>query len=60
MTLVMEALSSSETLVTICQTTRRSIPEGSHLHTHRREKNCQSSCHLVDGGDANLKFNFTP
>jgi hypothetical protein len=35
---MMEAVSSSETLINIYQTTRCNIPEGSHLHTRRREK----------------------
>jgi hypothetical protein len=34
---MMEAVSSSETLVNIYKTTRRNIPEDSYLHTHRRE-----------------------
>jgi hypothetical protein len=33
----MEAVSSSETSVNIYQTTRRNIPEDSHLHARRRE-----------------------
>jgi hypothetical protein len=36
-TLVMEAASTSETLVNFYQTTRRYNPEDSHLRTHRRE-----------------------
>jgi hypothetical protein len=36
-TLMMEAASTSETSVNFYQTTRRNIPEDSHLHTHRRE-----------------------
>jgi hypothetical protein len=32
---MMEAISTSETLVNFYQTTRRYIPEDSHLHTHR-------------------------
>jgi hypothetical protein len=35
--LMMEAVSSSEMLVSIYQTTRRNIPEDSHLHTRRHE-----------------------
>jgi hypothetical protein len=34
---MIEAASTSETSVNFCQTTRRYIPEGSHLHTCRRE-----------------------
>jgi hypothetical protein len=34
---MMETASSSETSVDIYQTTRRNIPEGSYLHTRRRE-----------------------
>jgi hypothetical protein len=33
--LMMEAVSTSETSVIIYQTTRRNIPEDSHLHTRR-------------------------
>jgi hypothetical protein len=35
--LMMEAASTSETLVNFYQATRRNIPEDSHLHTCRRE-----------------------
>jgi hypothetical protein len=35
--LMMEAANISETLVKICQTTRRYNPEDGHLHSHRRE-----------------------
>jgi hypothetical protein len=35
--LMMEATSTSETLVNFYQTTRRYNPEDSHLHTHLRE-----------------------
>jgi hypothetical protein len=35
--LTMEAACTSETSVNFYQTTRRSIPEDSHLHSHRRE-----------------------
>jgi hypothetical protein len=35
--LTMEAESTSETLISFYQTTRRNIPEDSHLHTRRRE-----------------------
>jgi hypothetical protein len=34
---MMEAASTSETLVNFYQTTWRNIPEDSHLHTRRRE-----------------------
>jgi hypothetical protein len=34
---MMEAVTSSETSVSIYQTTRRNIPEDGHLNTHRRE-----------------------
>jgi hypothetical protein len=34
---MMEAASTSETLVNFYQTTRRHKPEDSHLHTRRRE-----------------------
>jgi hypothetical protein len=36
-TLMMEAVTSSETSVTFYQTTRRNIPEDSHLDPRRRE-----------------------
>jgi hypothetical protein len=42
---MMEAASTSETLVNFYQTTRRYNPEDSHLRTHRRE-NLKS--YLVD------------
>jgi hypothetical protein len=42
---MMEAASTSETLVNFFQTTRRYNPEDSHLRTHRRE-NLKS--YLVD------------
>jgi hypothetical protein len=32
---MMEAAGTSQTLVNIYETTRRNIPEDSHLHTHR-------------------------
>jgi hypothetical protein len=35
--MMMEAVSTSETSVNCYQTTRRNIPEDSHLHTRRRE-----------------------
>jgi hypothetical protein len=35
--LMMEAASASETSVNFYQTTRRNIPEGSHVHTRDRE-----------------------
>jgi hypothetical protein len=35
--LLMEAVSTSETSVNLYETTRRDIPEDSHLHTRRRE-----------------------
>jgi hypothetical protein len=35
--LMMQAVQSSETLVSSNQSTRRYKPEGSHLHNHRRE-----------------------
>jgi hypothetical protein len=35
--LMMEAVSTSKTSVSLYQTTRRNIPEDSHLHTRRRE-----------------------
>jgi hypothetical protein len=35
---MMEAASTSETSVNFYQTTRRNIPEDSHLHARRREK----------------------
>jgi hypothetical protein len=35
--LMMEMVSTSETSVNFYQTTRRNIPEGSHIHTRRRE-----------------------
>jgi hypothetical protein len=40
--LMMEAASTSETLVNFYRTTRRYNPEDSHLHTRRRE-NLKSS-----------------
>jgi hypothetical protein len=36
-TLMMEAVITSETLVNFYQTTRRNNPEGSHLHSRRRD-----------------------
>jgi hypothetical protein len=33
----MEAVSTSETSIDFCETTRRSIPEYSHVYTRRRE-----------------------
>jgi hypothetical protein len=41
--LVMEAASTSETSVNVCQTTRHYYPEDSLLHTRRRE-NLKSYC----------------
>jgi hypothetical protein len=35
--LMMEAVSTSEMSVSFYQTTRRNIPEDSHVHTRRRE-----------------------
>jgi hypothetical protein len=35
--LMMEAVSTSEMSVSMYQTTRRNVPEDSHLHTLRRE-----------------------
>jgi hypothetical protein len=35
---MMEAVRTSETAVYFCDTTRRHIPEGCHLHTRRRGK----------------------
>jgi hypothetical protein len=35
--LMMDAVSTSETLVNVYQTTRRNNPQDSHLHTHHRE-----------------------
>jgi hypothetical protein len=35
--LMMETVGTSETSVNFYQTTRRNIPEDSHLHTRRRE-----------------------
>jgi hypothetical protein len=46
-TLMMEALSSSKTLV-LTRVTRRNIPEDAILHSHRRE-NLKSYCTLVNG-----------
>jgi hypothetical protein len=34
---MMEAVQTTETLLNSHQSTRRYNPEGSHLHTHRRE-----------------------
>jgi hypothetical protein len=45
-TLMMEAVSTFETLVSFCQTTRRDIPEDSHLHIRLREN---LKCHLKFG-----------
>jgi hypothetical protein len=42
--LMMEAVSTSETSVNIYQTTRRNIPEDSHLLTGRREEVKSQSC----------------
>jgi hypothetical protein len=35
--LMMEAVNTSETSVSVCQTKRRNIPEDSHLHTRSHE-----------------------
>jgi hypothetical protein len=45
--LMMEATRTSETLVNFYQTTRRNNPEGSDLHTRRRE-NLKSHQMLAD------------
>jgi hypothetical protein len=42
---MMEAISTSESSVSFYQTTRRNIPEDSHLHTRRHEN---LKCHLYD------------
>jgi hypothetical protein len=41
------AVSSSERSVNIYQTTRRNIPEDSHLHTRRRENLNSQTLHLI-------------
>jgi hypothetical protein len=41
---IIRAMSTSETSVNLYQTTRRNIPEDSHLHTRRRE-NLKSQFH---------------
>jgi hypothetical protein len=51
--LMMEAASTSETLVNFYQTTRRYNPEDNHLRTHRRENlksylDSSDSRHLVN------------
>jgi hypothetical protein len=35
--LMMQAVITSETSVKLCETTRRNIPEDSHLHTRRHD-----------------------
>jgi hypothetical protein len=59
-TLMMEALSTSETSVILYETTRRNIPEDSHIHTRRRE-NLKSyfACNLISKGSASLVFLFS-
>jgi hypothetical protein len=44
--LMMEAASTSKTLVNFCQTTSRNISEDTRLHIRRRE-NLKSQLHLV-------------
>jgi hypothetical protein len=44
--LMMEVVSTSERSVNMYQTTRRNIPEGSHLHTRRRESLKSHITHL--------------
>jgi hypothetical protein len=45
-TLMMEALSTSETSVDFYEATRCNIPEDSHFHTHRRVKPAISQYHV--------------
>jgi hypothetical protein len=42
--LIMEAVSASETAVNFYETTRRSVPEGCHLHDRRHE---ELTCHSL-------------
>jgi hypothetical protein len=48
--LMMEAGRTSETLVNLCQATRRSNPEDSHLRTLRREDLKSNSTFFFSGG----------
>jgi hypothetical protein len=54
-TLVMEAVSTSKTLVDLYQTVQHYNPEDSHLHTHRRE-DLKSQCCLVRNSELSKMF----
>jgi hypothetical protein len=44
--LMMEAASTSETLVNFYQTTRHNNPEDSHIYTRRHDKIKTQQCHM--------------
>jgi hypothetical protein len=49
----MEAVDSLKTLVSLYQTTRRHIPDGSYIHIHRRQKLESHGLANVKPGDKN-------
>jgi hypothetical protein len=46
---LMESVSTSETSVSFYHSTQRHVPEGSHLHTRRRENQTNPICKLSVG-----------